>query len=202
MAEPKPFLSPEAYLERERKADFKSEYYQGETFAMSGARYNHVVLTRRLSTLLDNALEGSGCVVLPTDMRVHIPETTLYTYPDIAVVCNEPQFLDDEFDTLLNPIVLVEVLSTTTEAYDRGKKFELYRPIASLREYVLVAQDRKHVEVYRLNASGHWELHEASGDKAEVGLASLELSVPLDRLYEQVRFDVADSAHGKDRPKA
>ena len=189
MAEPKPYLTPEAYLEQERKADFRSEYYRGETFAMYGARRNHVVLTSRLAALLINALQDRDCVVLTTDMRVHIPETTLYTYPDLAVVCGEERYLDDEFDTLLNPVVIVEVLSESTEAYDRGKKFELYRPLASLREYVLVAQDRKHVEVYRLNERGHWELHEAAGDDAEAELESLAVRVSLDALYRQVRFD-------------
>lgn len=188
MAEPHPYLSQEAYLEQERKAPFKSEYYRGETFAMSGARRNHVVLTHRFASLLSQALEDRDCVVLPTDMRVHVPETTLYTYPDIAVVCGEERYLDDEFDTLLNPIVLVEVLSETTEAYDRGKKFELYRPIASLREYVLVAQDRKRVEVFRLNERGHWELFEAAGDGAVIELASLDVRVGLDDLYRQIRL--------------
>jgi len=193
MAEPHPYLSQEAYLEQERKAPFKSEYYRGETFAMSGARRNHVVLMRQLSTLLDNALEDRDCVVLPTDMRVHVPETTLYTYPDIAVVCGEERYLDDEFDTLLNPVVLVEVLSESTEAYDRGKKFELYRPIASLREYVLVAQDRKRVEAFRLNERGHWELFEAAGDGAVIELASLDVRVGLDDLYRQVRLGDAQT---------
>ena len=193
MAEPHPYLSQEAYLEQERKAPFKSEYYRGETFAMSGARRNHVVLMRQLSTLLDNALRDRDCIVFTNDMRVHVPETTLYTYPDIAVVCGEERYLDDEFDTLLNPIVLVEVLSETTEAYDRGKKFELYRPIASLREYVLVAQDRKRVEVFRLNERGHWELFEAAGDGAVIELASLDVRVGLDDLYRQVRFGDAQT---------
>jgi Uma2 family endonuclease len=129
---------------------------------------------------------------MTNDMRVHIPETTLYTYPDLAVVCGEEQYLDDEFDTLLNPVLLVEVLSETTEACDRGKKFELYRPIPSLREYVLVAQDRKRVECFRLNERGHWELFEAGGDGAEIELASVGVRMALDELYRQVRLD--DSA--------
>ena len=189
MAEPKPYLSQEAYLEQERQADFKSEYHRGETFAMSGARFNHLVLTSTLAALLLESLRDRGCFVVTNDMRVHIPATTLYTYPDVAVVCGEPRFLDEEFDTLLNPVLLVEVLSESTEAYDRGKKFELYRPIESLREYVLVAQDRKRVEAFRLNERGHWELFEAGGDGAEIELASVGVTVPLDDLYRQVRFE-------------
>jgi Uma2 family endonuclease len=203
MAEVKPHLSPEAYLEQERRARFKSEYYRGETFAMSGARRNHVVLTRRLSTLLDQALEDGGCIVFTADMRVHVPATGLYTYPDLAVVCGEEQYLDGTFDTLLNPVLIAEVLSETTEAYDRGKKFELYRPIPSLREYVLVAQDRKRVEVYRLNERGYWELHEAAGDGAEAELASLGVCVALDALYRQVRLeDAGDEGRGQPSPQA
>jgi Uma2 family endonuclease len=155
---------------------------------MSGARFNHLVLTSKLASLLLNALEDRGCTVVTNNMRAHIPATGLYTYPDVAVVCGEPQFLDDEFDTLLNPIVLVEGLSESTDAYDRGKKFELYRLIPSLREYVLVANERKRVEVFRLNERGHWELHEAGGDGAEIALESLGVGVGLDALYRQVRL--------------
>lgn len=192
MAEPKPYLTPEAYLEQERAASFKSEYYRGETFAMSGVRFNHVVLTGRLVALLVEALEDRDCVVLPGAMRVHVPATTLYTYPDIAVVCGEPRFLDGEFDTLLNPLLLVEVLSASTEAYDRGEKFALYRPVPSLREYMLVAPDRKRVEVFRLNEHGHWELHEATDDGAEIALTSVGVRVALDTLYRRVRFTGGD----------
>ncbi len=189
MAEPKPLLSPEAYLELERKAEFKSEYYKGEVFAMSGARRNHVVLTHRFASLLSDALVERGCVTLPTDMRVHIPTSGLYTYPDIAVVCGEEEYLDDTFDTLLNPVLLVEVLSESTEDYDRGRKFAFYRQIPSLREYVLVAQDRKAVEAHRLNERDNWELFEASGDGASLTLESVGVRVELDTLYRQVRFE-------------
>lgn len=196
MAEPRPCLSPEAYLEQERKAEFRSEYFRGETFAMSGARRNHVMLSGAMASLLRSAL-GLRCSVFQSDMRVHIPAAGLYTYPDVAVVCGEEQFLDDEFDTLLNPVLLAEVLSESTEGYDRGRKFAFYRQIPSLREYVLVAQDRKAVEVFRRIGPDHWELFDVQGDGATAALASVGARVELDVLYAQVRFDADGDADGE-----
>ena len=132
----KPFITPEEYLERERAAEFKSEYYNGEIFAMSGGSRNHVLIAGNCQMALRSALKDKGCLVFQSDLRVHIPSNDLYTYPDVVVVCGEEQYLDNQKDTLVNPVLVVEVLSPSTESYDRGQKFEFYRSIASLQEYV------------------------------------------------------------------
>lgn len=185
--QPKLRLSPREYLERERLADYKSEYYDGEVFAMSGGTRNHSLIATNVSTSLNLALRGSGCLVFNSDLRVHIPEAGLYTYPDVSVVCGEERFLDDEQDTLVNPVLVVEVLSPSTERYDRGQKFAFYRALGSLREYVLVAQDRPSVEVFRKNDEGRWELYEAQG--GAVALASVGCTLRLEDLYAGVSFD-------------
>jgi Uma2 family endonuclease len=139
-------ISPQEYLAQERRAEFKSEYLRGEVFAMAGTTYEHTVIKDNLARKAGNQLENGTCRALTSDMRVKVNATGLYTYPDIAIVCDRPQFEDEVFDTLLNPRVVVEVLSDSTEKYDRGVKFGHYRQIPSLQEYVLVAQDRPLVE--------------------------------------------------------
>jgi Uma2 family endonuclease len=138
---PKTKLTAKDYLEFERNSDIKHEYFDGEIFEMSGAKRNHNKITTNLSGLVWQHLKGKNCENYSNDMRVFVPETGLYTYPDLVVVCGEPQFQDDVFDTLLNPVLLVEVLSDSTESYDRGKKFQHYRSIESLQEYILVSQN-------------------------------------------------------------
>src|SRR5664279_880128 len=133
---PKSHLTPEEYLAIERKAEFKSEYVQGEMFAMSGAREPHVLITGNTLSELRQQLRKRPCKAYSTDMRVRVASTGLYTYPDVVVVCGDPHFLDENRDTLLNPTVIIEVLSNSTEAYDRGHKFELYRSQESLAEYL------------------------------------------------------------------
>jgi len=123
-SQPNSFLTPEQYLEIERKADHKSEYLRGEMFAMSGASAAHNMLTLDLAVLLHPQVRRRGCQIYTNDMRVHIPQSGLYTYPDVIVTCSQPQFLDVMADTLLNPTLLAEVLSPSTEAYDPGRKFE------------------------------------------------------------------------------
>src|ERR1035441_2998811 len=138
---PKTFLTPEQYLEIERKAEFRSEYYGGEMFAMSGARRGHNLIAWNLAGELRQQLRERPCEAYQHDMRVRVSTAGLYAYPDTVIVCGEPQFLDETQDTLLNPTVIVEVLSPSTEAYDRGDKFELYRAIPSLTYYLLVSSE-------------------------------------------------------------
>lgn len=182
--QPNSFLTAEQYLEIERKAEFKSEYYQGEMFAMSGAREPHVLIVVNLAAVLAPALRGR-CRVFANDMRVLVSPTGLYTYPDIAVVCGKPEFADQEFDTLVNPALLIEVLSPSNEAYDRGKKFDHYRTIQSLRQYVLVATDRPHID--SLIRSGEaWTFSAADGLEAEINLESVGLTVRLRDVYAEI----------------
>ena len=139
------------------------------------------------------ALKDKGCAVFQSDLRVHIPATDLYTYPDVVVVCGEEQYLDTQKDTLINPVLLIEVLSSSTESYDRGQKFEFYRSIDSLQEYVLVAQDRVSVEVFRKNDEGHWVLYEADTEQGTIAMASIGCTLKLDDLYATVTFDAAST---------
>lgn len=183
-----PRLTPEEYLALERKADIKSEYVDGEMFAMSGASRWHNLITGNLTGELRTQLKGRPCESYPNDQRVHIPATGLYTYPDVVVVCGEPRFEDEQLDTLLNPRVLIEVLSPTTESYDRGKKFEHYQSIDSLAEYLLVDQTRARVEHYVRQDGNQWLLTVLEGLDATVTLPSIQCELALAEVYDKVVF--------------
>ena len=182
-------ITQEAYLELERSADFKSEYYRGETFAMSGATRQHVRLVTNLVVELSKHIDRSECFIFSSDLRVHIPANSLYTYPDIGIVCGEEKYLDEHFDTLLNPAILIEILSPSTESYDRGQKFSFYREIESLQEYALVAQDRISVEVFYRNGEGGWELRESDYEKGVVVLSGQPLL--LDDIYRGISVEAS-----------
>jgi Uma2 family endonuclease len=184
----KPYLTPEQYLEIERKAEFKSEYYQGEMFAMSGARRAHNLIATNTVRELSQQLLERPCEVYSSDMRVKVSSTGLYTYPDVVVVCGEPRFLDDEFDTLLNPTVILEVLSESTEAYDRGRKFELYRSLESLGEYVMISSLRVRAERYTRQADGSWNYISKTSLEDAIDLKSVDCHLRLADVYERVAF--------------
>ena len=181
-------LTPEEYLEIERQAEFKSEFYRGEMFAMSGARRAHSRISVNLTSGLDRRLLGSPCEVFNSDMRVRVSKTGLYTYPDLSIACHDPQFIDDRGDTLLTPKVLFEVLSETTEKYDRGAKSNHYRQIESLQEYVLVSQSEPHVEVFQRCSDGKWLMSEARELSASITIESLGITLPLSEIYLRVEF--------------
>ena len=171
------------YLEWESGQEGKHEYYQGEVFAMSGPKLPHLRITGNLTFGLRLHLEGRGCEVFPTDLRLHIPRNTLFTYPDISIVCGEVETLDNDDWNLLNPCVLFEVLSPSTRSYDRGTKFRLYKDIPSLKEYVLVDSEKIKVESWLLNEKGQWELQVIEGLEGMLCLRSLSLSIPLREVY-------------------
>lgn len=181
-------LTPEDYLEFERKSETKHEYFDGEIFAMSGAKRNHNVIAWNVGGELRQKLKGKNCEAYPADMRVFVPETGLYTYPDLVVVCGEPKFKDNVFDTLLNPILLIEVLSEITESYDRGKKFQYYRSIESLQEYVLVSHDDARIEKYLKQGDGFWILSEAFGLDSKIKLDSIDCELSLSEVFDKVDF--------------
>ena len=180
-------FSPQEYLALERKSETRNEYYSGEIFAMAGASREHNLIVANLLREIGNQLEDRPCESYPSDMRVYIEATGLYTYPDVTVVCGEPQFQDREVDTLLNPKVIIEVLSPTTEAYDRGVKFRHYRRIGSLREFVLISQDRMMVEQYRRQGND-WILSDVSEPDEVLNLESIGCQIPLDRIYAKIEF--------------
>ena len=192
---PQTDLTPQQYLAQERKADFKSEYYQGETFAMAGASRAHNLIVANLVRELGNSLKGRRCEVYPSDMRVKVSPTGLYTYPDVTVVCGEPQLEDDQFDTLLNPTVLFEVLSDSTESYDRGGKFRHYRQIESLKEFVIVTRERPSVECFVRQPDDRWLLLETDSLEKNVTFESIEVALPLAEVYRNIPFD--DDAQSK-----
>lgn len=183
-AVPKPYISEAEYLAEERKAETKSEYYNGEVFAMAGASETHNAITVATGAALFNFLRKASCRVYQGDMRVHNKENSLYTYPDIVVVCGERQFLDDEFDTLTNPVILIEVLSPSTEDYDRGTKFKLYRTISSLQHYVLISSTEVLAEVYTRQGQD-WLLSSAKGLEAKIHLSAINFNLVLSDVYAQ-----------------
>lgn len=179
--------TPEEYLALERKAKHKSEYFNGFITAMAGTSYEHCLLVANLSREIGLQLKEGPCDVLTSELRVLVSETCLYTYPDVIVVCGRPLLLDKIFDTVLNPTVLIEVLSPSTESYDRGDKFAHYRRLESLRDYVLVSQDKMLVERYTRQGED-WLLTVSEKPEAFLELKSIGCKVPLAEIYRKVVF--------------
>ena len=185
-------LTPEEYITLERKAipdaeTVRSEYINGEIIKMSGASLAHNLIKGNIFLKLHARLEGSGCLVFVNEMRVSIPTVKSYFYPDVCVVREEPRFEDDVFDSLMNPIVIVEVLSPSTESYDRGEKFAHYRQLASLQEYILVAQDQIRIEHYR-RQDRQWIFTDIEEHDEILPLPSIQCELPLQEIYERVTF--------------
>jgi Uma2 family endonuclease len=187
-AVPKSSLSPQEYLNIERKAPYKSEFYRGEMFAMAGASEELCLVKDNLAREVGYQLKTGPCRVVTSDLRVKVDPTGLYTYPDVVVYCDRPRFEDETFDTLLNPQIIVEVLSDSTERYDRGAKFRHYRQIDSLREVVLAAQDRPLVERHVRQNDGSWLMTEFSGLENVLEFATVPARVPLAEIYRGVEF--------------
>jgi Uma2 family endonuclease len=186
-AQSQPSLTPEQYLELERAAlDVRSEYYNSRMYAMSGGTHPHAIVIGNLARELGIALKKGPSVVTTSDMRVRVSKTGLYTYPDIVVVCDPPQYGDRRHDTGLNPTLIIEVLSPSTEAYDRGFKFAQYRALESLQEYALVSQSEPRVEIFRRQSSGDWLLSEAAGTEAVCRFDSVSCAVALKDIYDKV----------------
>lgn len=189
-SQPTPYLTPDEYLAVERQNEYKSEYIDGEMVAMTGASRRHNIISVNITRELSQQLKGRPCELYANDMRVRIVSRReyAYTYPDVVVVCGEPQFEDGHLDTLLNPTVLVEVLSESTERYDRGKKFGLYRTIESLAEYVLVTQDECKVEQYVKQSDGRWLLSDYRSLDDVVELAFVQCILALREVYAKIVF--------------
>lgn len=186
VSNPKTFLTEEEYLAFERQSEIKHEYLDGEIFAMTGVRRAHARIVTNLATALDNQLRDGTCNVYSGDLRVNVPATGLYAYPDIAVTCGEEKFLDDEFDTLLNPILLIEVLSNSTEAYDRGRKFVNYQGISTLREYLLVAQHSRLIEHFVRQEDSSWNYTKIHEVGSQIELPTIRCELRLNDVYFNV----------------
>jgi Uma2 family endonuclease len=185
-SQPRIRLTPEEYLAIEREAEYKSEYFDGEVYAMSGGTRQHNLISINISSALHSQLRKRNCKVYSSDQRVKVSATGLYTYPDVTITCGEERFADEQKDTLLNPLVIVEVLSRSTTGYDRNEKFAHYRRLESLKEYLLIAQTSRRVEHYLRQSDGQWLLSETDSPESSVFPPSLECTLTLADIYEKV----------------
>lgn len=186
--QPKTFVSPEEYLEIERRAEYKSEYHNGEMFAMAGGSPRHGSIIINIGGELRHRLREKKCLVYSSDVRLRVTAAGLYTYPDVMVVCSDPQYADDQKDTLLNPILIVEVLSPSTRDYDRGLKFQQYRTLPSLLEYLTVAQDAPHIEHWTRGLEKRGSLAEYDDLSQSMQLTSVGCTLPLSEVYLKIDF--------------
>ena len=181
-------ISIEEYLAMENASLEKHEYYKGEVFAMSGAKVPHVRITDNFLFQLKLKLKGKKCQPYGSDLRIHIPSNTLFTYPDISIFCGEIVTLNNDEFNALNPTVLIEVLSPKTKNYNRGEKFKLYRDINTLKEYILIDSQSLHVEVFRLNENNHWELEEYNDANNYLEIKAINESILIAEIYEDVKI--------------
>ena len=179
----------EEYLQMEQASEEKHEYYQGEIFAMSGAKVPHNIIAMNLAISLGLKLKGKSCKPFNSDQRIHIPQSSLFTYPDISIVCGEIITLNNDDWNVLNPSVIIEVLSPGTKDYDRGGKFKLYRDIATLKEYILVDSETVSIEVFRINDGGHWELEEYRKIDDSLSVKWIGVSIPVIEIYEGTKLE-------------
>ena len=180
----KQHYSIEEYLEMENVATEKHEYYKGDIFAMSGAKLEHNIVTSNLHVALGRKLKGKPCRPFGSDLRIHIEKNTLFTYPDISIICGEPKSLNDDKMNFLNPSVIIDVASPATRDYDRGGKFKLYRDISTLKEYILIDPLSINVEAFFINNTGNWELKEYNDLNQTLDLSAIQVSVELKEIYE------------------
>ena len=190
---PIPQISPAEYMKLEEETGERFEYLNGEVFAMSGGTLPHSLISARLSRRIGVLIEGKGCETVGSDQRIVVLETGLETYPDVSVYCGKAQMAGTHGLAVANPVVLIEVLSKSTEAYDRGEKFAHYRRVASLQEYVLVAQDKVRVECFRRGEGGTWVLTEYAVSSAALVLESLGVSIPIAAIYDGVEFEAGSA---------
>ncbi|MGC4234394.1 MAG: Uma2 family endonuclease [Niabella sp.] len=178
------FYTVAEYLEMEKASVTKHEFFRGEIFAMAGAGARHNIIFKNIFGQLYIGLQGNSCQPYGSDMRIHIPENTLFTYPDISVICGDIIPSQEDEDTAILPVVLIEILSSSTKNYDRGEKFKLYRDIPSLKEYILVDSESVNIEIFRLNARRHWELEEYKTLEDALIIKAIDVSIYLRDIYK------------------
>nr|WP_044199959.1 Uma2 family endonuclease [Oscillochloris trichoides] len=181
-------MTSSEYLAFERSSNQKHEYLAGTIYAMVGGSARHNRIAGSTYAALYAQLRQRQCSIYPSDMRVKVVQTGLYTYPDITIVCGHELYEDNREDTLLNPAVIIEVLSPSTEKYDRGKKFQHYRSILSLREYIIIAQDTYHIERFARQSDNTWVLSEANSQAEYIDIPSIQCTLQLKEVYEKVTF--------------
>ncbi|QTA86479.1 Uma2 family endonuclease [Desulfonema magnum] len=186
--EEKKLISPEEYFKTEQLAEYKNEYYHGEIFAMTGASFHHNLIAGNIFASLHSSLRNSDCVAFIGDMKIQIEADSHYTYPDISVVCGDIEFVGNRDDIIANPFVIIEILSESTKSYDRGDKFNAYRKIRSLRDYILVDQYACHIEYFFKNKAGRWELDEFENPNDSFKIWSVSVELSLEAIYYRVRF--------------
>lgn len=186
-------MTPAEYLAMERSSEFKHEYFDGEIVAMTGVRRAHSLVNGTMHNLLYNQLRGGACEVHQSDLRVFAPKLNSYTYPDLVVFCGEPEFPDNEFDTLLNPIVVIEILSESTERYDRGRKAAAYRAIPTVIDLLLVTKEEPLIEHQHRMGEERWLLETVRGLDAVITLESIGCTLALADVYERIRFDAPEA---------
>lgn len=176
------------YLEMEKEATGKHEYYKGEIFLMPGASGGHNIISINLTAMLVSALKGKGCRPYGSDMRIHIPENSLFTYPDISILCGDITTSQEDGETATQPTTIIEILSPSTKNYDRGQKFMLYRAIPSLKDYILVDSESIHVEHFAINKEGLWQLQEYNMPAEKIRLEALDVQLQLKDIYEDSKL--------------
>ena len=185
----KKYYTPEEYLALEEVAEFKSEYYQGEIFTMAGASSIHNRVVTNLLSEMHVALKNTKCQVFMSDMRIWVASKELFTYPDILVVCNKLEYYAERNDTITNPLVIIEVLSESTQNYDRGEKFVFYRSIPTFQEYILIDQYSVHIEQFYIGSEGNWVLKEYDDPNDVFKFTKIDFQIPLRDIYSLVEFD-------------
>jgi len=182
------FYSEEEFLSLERVSKDKHEFYRGEIFAMSGATYEHNQISSNLISDIHSFLKGKKCNILGGDMRVYVQLQSLYTYPDAVVICEDAIFLDNQFDTLMNPSILFEILSKSTEDYDKTTKFDFYKNISSLKQYVLIDSRRMHIQIFTKLMNNDWRSEEYVRAEENINLVSIQYQFSLSEIYDGVVF--------------
>jgi Uma2 family endonuclease len=185
----KKHYTPEEYLEHEEASEYKSEYYQGETFAMAGTTINHNLILGNLLTELNKDRNRHKCLSFTNDIKLWIEEKQLFTYPDLMIVCDKLEYYPNRKDTLANPKIIIEVLSDSTENYDRGKKFLFYRSIPSFKEYILIDQNDTHIEQFYIGNDGNWILKEFNSHQDVLKFTKIDFAISLKEIYNLVEFD-------------
>lgn len=184
----KKYYSHQEYLELEEASEYKNEYYKGEIFALAGGSSNHNRIIRNLSSELHFALKNTQCEIFINEIRVWIETRDLFSYPDIAVVCNNVEYYPDRNDTIINPLIIVEVLSESTENYDRGNKFLFYRDLPTFQEYILIDQKSYHIEQFYIGSEGKWQLTEYNDVNEILKFSKIKVEIPLKDIFYLVKF--------------